>query len=116
MYEYNAEIASVYDGDTCTATIDLGFGIHIRKAKLRLLGVNTPEIRGVEPEIRQQGLAARDWLRTEILGKRVRVLSKKKGKYGRYLVVIWKLQDGEPEPESLNDALIRTGHATPYPS
>ena len=48
MYEYCAKVVSVYDGDTITVDIDLGFGIVLKKQKLRLLGINTPEVRGAE--------------------------------------------------------------------
>ena len=33
MYEYKAIITSVYDGDTVTANIDLGFGVVLKKTK-----------------------------------------------------------------------------------
>ena len=48
MYEYKATVTKVYDGDTITVDFDLGFGILIRKQKIRLLGINTPEVRGPE--------------------------------------------------------------------
>ena len=115
MYEYNAVITSVYDGDTATCTLDLGFGIHITKAKLRLHGINTAELRGGTAEEKERGYAARDWLRDQIMDKKVRVRSKKKGKYGRYLAVIWQLDSkGEVVGDSLNDRLIELGHATAY--
>ena len=42
MYQYRATITAVYDGDTCTAIVDLG--LHVRvEATLRLHGINTPE-------------------------------------------------------------------------
>ena len=114
MYEYNAMVVSVYDGDTLTAILDLGFGITINKAKLRLIGVNTPELRG-GPDEREAAIAARDYVREQILGRQVRIKSRKKGKYGRYLVELWRLDwDGEDERESLNAALIRLGHAEKY--
>jgi micrococcal nuclease len=43
-YFYKAKIISVYDGDTVTAVIDLGFEI-TKKIKIRLYGINAPEIR-----------------------------------------------------------------------
>lgn len=52
FYTYQAKIISVYDGDTCTAVIDLGFRISF-EIKLRLAGINTPELRGEE---RDKGL------------------------------------------------------------
>ena len=42
MYEYEAEVDRVIDGDTIDFMVDLGFNVHI-KIRTRLLGVNTPE-------------------------------------------------------------------------
>ena len=109
-YTYRAIVVSIYDGDTWTVDIDCGFGIWLRKQKLRLYGVDTPELRGDE---REAGLAARDWCRelappgTEIL---LETMKDKTGKYGRWLAVIWL--DGLER--SLNTSLIETGHARAY--
>ena len=44
MYRYKAKVLDVYDADTCTLLIDVGFNIHL-KEKVRLLGIDTPEIK-----------------------------------------------------------------------
>ena len=46
MYLYRATITSVYDGDTCTADVDIGFKVTVRGEKIRLARINAPEIRG----------------------------------------------------------------------
>lgn len=86
-YCYDAYISDVYDGDTVTCDIDLGFGIVIRKQKIRLYGIDAPEMRGKE---RPHGKVTRNRLRELILDKTVRLytISDKKGKYGRWLGVI----------------------------
>ena len=115
MYEYNAVITHVYDGDTLTATIDLGFKIHIDGAKLRLANVDTPEIRGGTDEEKEAGRRSRDYVKQRILGKQIRIRALGRGKYGRYLVEIWLPNgDGDPGPESLNDELVRLGYAGAY--
>lgn len=48
MYEYKAQVVSVYDGDTLTVDIDLGFEVWLRKQKIRLAGIDTPEINALE--------------------------------------------------------------------
>ena len=63
MYEYRAYVSRVYDGDTITVDIDLGFGIVFKSQKIRLVRINAPEIRGDE---RQTGLVSRDALRDKI--------------------------------------------------
>ena len=107
MYEYSAEVKKVYDGDTITVDFDLGFGIILRKQKIRLLGINTPEVRG---ESREQGLISRDRLRERILGKIVTIKTSrdKKGKYGRWLGEVF-IKD-----ENINQWLLNEGLASEY--
>ncbi|WP_336066999.1 hypothetical protein [Mesoflavibacter sp. CH_XMU1404-2] len=73
MYNYKAKIIDVYDGDTVTAMVDLGF-LHFQEMKLRLYGINTPELRGPE---REQGIIVRDILREMVLDKEVTIRSYK---------------------------------------
>lgn len=103
MYEYKATIIKVYDGDTVTAIIDLGFNVSV-KENIRLARINTPEVRGVE---RPDGLISRDRLSERILNKEVIIKTNKdkKGKYGRYIGEII-LND-----ENLNDWLVTEGLA-----
>lgn len=108
LYQYQAEVVDVYDGDTCTVKFDLGFKIHFTE-KVRLFGINTPEIRGEE---REKGLVSRDKLRERILNKTVLIETDKdkKGKYGRYLGTIYiPKEDGNLE--CINDWLIAEGLA-----
>ena len=97
MYTYEALVTSVYDGDTITVDIELGFGIVARKQKIRLADINTPEVRGEE---REAGLISRDVLREKILHKNIIIstFKDKKGKYGRYIGIIYK-------EETTNDSL-----------
>jgi micrococcal nuclease len=93
LYHYKTLITAVYDGDTVTAEVDLGFKIKFTE-KFRLFGINTPELRGVE---REKGLVSRDAVRQKILGKQVIIKTQKdkKGKYGRYLGTIFLEEEGE---------------------
>lgn len=59
FYFYKAVVRDVYDGDSCTVDIDLGFGIWMKGQKLRLMGIDTPELRGSE---REEGLKVRDYV------------------------------------------------------
>lgn len=105
---YAAKITSVYDGDTFTATIKLGFNCLIQNAKIRLYGVDTPEIRGVEKE---EGIKIRDIVRDLILNKDVILLYEGKGKYGRFLcrVISDRIKDGD-----LSSFLLINEYAKPY--
>lgn len=106
MYQYKAKIIDVYDGDTVTAVVDLGF-YHFQQMKFRLYGINTPEIRGEE---RERGLVVRDIMRAMILDKEVTINSykDKQEKYGRYLANIIV------DDIDLNLWLVQNGHAEEY--
>ena len=88
QHRYLARITSVYDGDTVTADIDLGLNTVRMAEKLRLYGIDAPEMRGEE---RQEGIISRDWLRWRIMGKDVEVRTERdaRGKYGRLLSTIY---------------------------
>lgn len=116
LYTYDAVVTAVYDGDTVTATIDLGFHLCAKGVKLRLHGVDTEELRGGSATTKEAGRRARDYVRGRILDQTVRVHTLGRCKYGRYLAVVWTLDgDGNPHAESLNDQLVRLGMAKPYP-
>lgn len=108
MYDYKALVTKVYDADTITVDIDLGFGIWTSKQKIRLFGINAPEVRGAE---KSSGRVSRDWLREQILGKEILLKTYKagtgKGKYGRWLGDIFIPGD----PESLNLKMVALGLA-----
>jgi micrococcal nuclease len=108
---YPVTIKSVYDGDTVTADIQVGFGIVLVDQKLRLACINAPEVRGLE---REEGLASRDALRAE-LAKHERLViyspyddgEFRQCKYGRWVAVIASVR-GSP---SLNRWMIANGFA-----
>ena len=109
LYLYKAHVTDVYDADTITVNVDLGFHTWAHDEKIRLARINAPEVRGKE---KVQGKVARDWLRNKILGKAIllRTLKNKKGadskgKFGRYLGEV--ILDGV----NINDTLVEVGHA-----
>ena len=107
LFYYKAVVDGVYDGDTITCTIDCGFNLSMKKQKIRLSGIDTPEIRGDE---REAALFVRDKLREKILNKEVILKTEKdkKGKYGRYLATVYI------NGENVNEWLINEGHARVY--
>lgn len=113
LYHYEAEVLSVYDGDTCTLQISCGFDM-FTKVSFRLTGIDTPEMKSKDADKKAAAVLARDHLRDRILGKKVIVNTKSREKYGRWLGVVW-VDEGQDElGESLNDEMIRLGHAKPY--
>ena len=107
MYEYRAFVRKVYDGDTVTVDIDLGFDVVLKNQKIRLVRINAPEVRGKE---RSEGLKSRDALRAKIGNRWIKIKTQKdkKGKYGRWLGEIWL------EDLCVNDWLISEGLAKIY--
>jgi len=114
-YQYRATITRVIDGDTYECTLDLGFGFKIEKARIRLYGVNTYEVRGKD---REKGLlasqAAAEWI-LKAPNNIVTVTSHKTGRkmldsFGRYLFEVIN-----PNTlESLGDYLLREGHGVDF--
>ena len=58
MYEYKAKIIKVVDGDTVDVEIRLGFKISLQE-RLRLFGIDTPEIRTRDKEEKKMGFEAK---------------------------------------------------------
>ena len=62
MYEYRCQITRVVDGDTVDVDIDLGFGVWMRKQRVRLKGVDTPESRTRDKVEKKYGLMAKEFV------------------------------------------------------
>lgn len=93
-------VVKVYDGDTIV--LDGG-------DKVRLLGINTPEVAGHRKSEEAGGEEAKAWLRREIQGRRVRVEQdvSTRDKYQRLLAHVFR-EDGT----HINLALVDAGLAT----
>lgn len=113
FYEYKAVVTDVYDGDSITCDLDLGLNVCLKNQKIRLLGIDTPEIRGEE---REMGLISKARTQELILGKEVVVQTHKTGKYGRWLGVVWLFYEieGESKWVNINETLLAEGHAQVY--
>lgn len=62
MYEYECELESVYDGDTIVVSIDLGFDTWLHRQRVRLSGIDAPEIRSRDKDEKERGLRSRERL------------------------------------------------------
>ena len=117
MYNYKISVIKVVDGDTIDAEIDLGFDIKVKK-RIRFLGMNAPESRTRDLEEKARGLAAKDRVKALLEGcKNIQLHSHGIGKFGRCLGEIFlDTVDGQEKltVESLNELLIREGHAVEY--
>jgi endonuclease YncB( thermonuclease family) len=112
-YTYDAwlpdGLASIHDGDTLHAGIDLGLNVAINET-IRFYGVNAPELATAAGKA---SLAwVQQWFTTNCPnGKFVlTTVRDAREKYGRYLGIIF----APGGIESLNDALVAAGQAVPY--
>jgi micrococcal nuclease len=111
MFEYNATVTKVVDGDTIDAMVDLGFGTW-KKVRIRMHGINAPESRTRDLEEKKKGLAAKARL-IEMLEENENhfiLISHGVGKFGRCLGEIYI----KGHNTSLNKQLISEGHGTEY--
>ena len=115
MYEYKVKVVRVIDGDTVDVDIDLGFGVWLRKERVRIMGIDTPESRTRDKVEKKFGLASKAKLK-ELLkdGAILKTeVSKKgedmKGKFGRILGDFILDDD-----RRVTEVLIDEGHAVAY--
>ena len=109
MFEYNAEVLRIVDGDTLDARIDLGFDVHVNK-RIRLVGIDTWESRTRDKAEKAKGLAAKARLK-ELLKEdknKFKLISHGTGKFGRVL------GDIEISVGNVCDILVEEGHAYSY--
>tara|TARA_R110002020_G_scaffold184769_2_gene381996 strand:- start:1093 stop:1431 length:339 start_codon:yes stop_codon:yes gene_type:complete len=107
MWEYQAEVLRVVDGDTIDVRVDLGFKVHYN-VRVRMYGINAPESRTRDKEEKVRGLAAKERLEQLTTGKDIILKSHGVGKFGRCLGTIIA---GDV---NVNSALVDEGHAVEY--
>jgi micrococcal nuclease len=111
MYEYRCIIIKVIDGDTADVDIDLGFGVWMKKQRIRFYGIDTPESRTRDLEEKKYGLMAKEMVLAHLPIGSTQILRTHKdgvGKYGRILgsFVV--------DDTTLNQMLIDTHNAVAY--
>jgi micrococcal nuclease len=111
MYEYQAWIERIVDGDTVDVLIDLGFDVHM-KQRIRLDGIDTPETRTTDLTEKQCGKLAQKFVEDRLLlgnAYKLNTTLDNEGKFGRVLGV-FTLESGE----ILGDLLMQNHLAAPY--
>ena len=115
MYEYKCELDRVVDGDTVDVDIDLGFGVWLKKERVRIMGIDTPESRTSDKIEKVFGKAASARLKELIEEDCILCTTKdrsgedERGKFGRVLGD-FKLANGK----MVTDVMIEEGHAVAY--
>ena len=103
----SARVLTVHDGDTITVRIDG------HNEKVRLVGIDSPELQDERSEYRDAGYAARNYARSRIGGETVTLEAEPRqgdrDSYGRLLRYVI-LDDGT----NINEDLVRKGYAHVY--
>jgi len=114
LYWYKAVVIRVVDGDTLKLEFDMGLASY-RRLNIRLKGVDTPEIFGVDKESHEyaKGMRAKKFVEDRLADKTVWVhtYKDKTGKYGRYLGDVF-FQDEDGKHVSISKLLLEDGLAT----
>jgi len=119
LWTYRAYLIRVIDGDTIDVELDLGFGLTMGRpgssmCRLRLEGVDAPEIYGAEASEAGKRAArwTHDWLNEAFLDDSIDLWSlvmqtvktkpgDERRTLGRYVARVWRVKDGR----SLNEDL-----------
>ena len=113
MHEYIVnKVVRIVDGDTIDVSIDLGFNIFTIQ-RVRLLGIDTPEIHTKNFEEKQHGEEAKQFVinfieEAEREGYQIYVKTTLDDKYGRMLGRV------VANNQCLNDLLLTNQLASPY--
>lgn len=110
MYQYNVKISKVVDGDTVDVDIDLGFSTILKKQRVRMMGIDTPESRTRDLVEKKFGKAAKAHLKKILQAEQITLVSHDKGKFGRILGELFV----NGEEISVNQRMINDHHAVPY--
>jgi len=110
MYQYNVKISKVVDGDTVDVDIDLGFSTVLKKQRVRMMGIDTPESRTRDLVEKKFGKAAKAHLKKILQAENITLVSHDKGKFGRILGELFV----NGEEISVNQRMINDHHAVPY--
>ena len=111
MFEYNCKIVKVVDGDTADVDIDLGFGVWLKKQRIRFYGIDTPESRTRDLEEKKYGLMAKEMVLAHLPIGSTQILRTHKDGVGKYGRILGSFVVGDT---TLNQMLIDTHNAVAY--
>ena len=95
-YTYRVTVYRVIDGDTLDVMVDVGFHTKMLK-RLRLLDIDTEELRGGTTESKQKALLAKQRLEQllyDVDAVFIQTEMDAEGKYGRVLAYLWVEKNG----------------------
>ena len=105
-------INRVIDGDSLDVDIVLGFGIVFTDRRVRLLGVDTPEVRTSDSEEKKYGLLAKSFVEKWCQDKQIVLVVKNKDEQDKFGRILGDLHD--IEGNSLVKNIIDNYHGVAY--
>ena len=115
MFEYNFKLRKIVDGDTIDVDIDLGFGVWLKKQRIRMMGIDTPESRTSDDKEKVYGLLAKQRLTTLLADAKVlKTYNDERGKYGRILGEVICYFAAEDRWAGSSEIMISEGHGVAY--
>lgn len=116
--EFHVSISKIVDGDTVDVDIDLGFSTVLKKQRVRLMGIDTPESRTRDLVEKLFGKAAKAHLKHLLSEGEITLVSHDKGKFGRILGELF-VSTGDTsvlteDRVSVNQQMILDHHAVKY--
>lgn len=104
FYIYKAVLLRVVDADSIDVRVDLGFSI-FTDMKLRLLGINAPEMNTAEGKAAKLALETLLPLQSPLI---IETYKDRREKYGRFLATLLF------NDMNVNTWLVENGYAVPY--
>ena len=111
-------VVKIYDGDTITVATPLdvdwrrywscGKPPTLYRFRVRLRGIDSPEIKGSSEEEKAKAVVSRDALSAQILGQEVELRNVGNEKYGRVLADVYFRK------VHMNQWMLEQGYARPY--
>lgn len=112
--QYRAICKAVYDGDTYTMLVDLGF-YTFKMVRVRLRGVDTAELRESDPVLKEQAYRARDRVCELLLDKYCLIKTEKDHtSFDRWIADVFYYEEGTALPHSMAEQLLAEGLAVPF--
>lgn len=109
LWIWRSVSSRIVDGDTIDVIIDSGFHA-TRVERLRLLGINCPEMKEDAGKAAKEFTA--EWIREAWSDTHwpLVIQTEKSDAFGRYLAYVWRVVDGR----CLNDDLLDSGNAVSF--
>lgn len=103
IYNYNFICTKVIDADTIEGDIDLGFKMNITKVRLRVAGIDAPEVRGKE---KKDGIKAKNYVIALLENSKIKIKSYYFDSFGRIIADVFFLKENSTEWVNLSIHLL----------